>query len=65
MSKGPDLSAFPIPRKGSAKPLGVDKPPRAPKPEPEVVAPVRVVAKRQPDPPVSSGQIVATTLEAR
>ena len=29
MSKGPDLSAFPIPRKGGARPLSVDEPTEA------------------------------------
>ncbi len=65
MSKGPDLSAFPIPRKGNAKPLAVDEPPRSPKPpsEPKITEAPRPVPKRQPEPPVSSGQIVATTLK--
>jgi hypothetical protein len=30
MSKGPDLSAFPIPRKGGAKPIAMDEAPDAP-----------------------------------
>ena len=65
MSKGPDLSAFPIPRKGNAKPLAVDEPLRSPKPQPEpkIAEAPRPAPKRQPEPPVSSGQIVATTLK--
>lgn len=63
MSKGPDLSAFPIPRKGGAKPLAVDEP--RPAPQPSIDAPPPAAApRRQPDPPpASSGQIVATTLK--
>ena len=69
MSKGPDLSAFPIPRKGNAKPLATDEPSRPakpqpePKPEPEIAEVPRPAPKRQPEAPVSSGQIVATTLK--
>lgn len=65
MSKGPDLSAFPIPRKGSAKPLAMDEAPLSPKPqsEPKAAEAPRPAPKRQPEPPVSSGQIVATTLK--
>lgn len=63
MSKGPDLSAFPIPRKGGAKPLTVEEPRAAP--EPAIPAPPPSPAPRQQPaaPPVSSGQIVATTLK--
>lgn len=65
MSKSPDLSAFPIPRKGSAKPLAVEETPRTPKaqPEPKAAQAPRPAPKPQPEPPVSSGQIVATTLK--
>lgn len=62
MSKGPDLSAFPIPRKGGARPLAVEEPQRAP--ERVIEAPAPAAPMRQPaPPPVSSGQIVATTLK--
>lgn len=62
MSKGPDLSAFPIPRKGGARPLAVDEP--QPAPEPVIITPPPAAPTRQPAPaPVSSGQIVATTLK--
>ena len=64
MNKGPDLSAFPIPRKGGARPLAVDEPHPAHEPAPTAVAPPRAAPRRPPDPPpVSSGQIVATTLK--
>ncbi len=48
MSKGPDLSAFPIPRKGSARPIGLDAPPPAP-----AVAAAPVPALSVPAPPIS------------
>jgi hypothetical protein len=62
MSKSPDLSAFPIPRKGGARPLAVDESQPAPKPVLDVPKPVAPMRQPAP-PPVSSGQIVATTLK--
>lgn len=62
MTKNPDLSAFPIPRKGGAKPLSVDDHPETP--ETPIVAPPPATPRYRPElPPVSSGQIVATTVK--
>ncbi len=55
MSKGPDLSAFPIPRKGSARPLSNDEPIEA---VPLNAAPERGDAASPTLPPTSS--MVAT-----
>ena len=64
MTKGPDLSTFPIPRKGGARPLPVDGPQPAQEPAPTVVVAPRADPRRPPDPPPAfSGQIVATTLK--
>jgi hypothetical protein len=51
MSKPPDLSAFPIPRKGTARPIGDDEP----APPPAGPAPTR----REP----VRGTVVATTVK--
>ena len=79
MSKGPDLSAFPIPRKGGAKPISTDEAAEVAADEPLKVAepasvsfqapptlpPSTPLPDKEPPPPAlrSSGQTVATTVK--
>lgn len=77
MSKGPDLSAFPIPRKGGAKPISMDEAAEVAADEPLRVAestsvsiqapptPSTPLPAEEPPPPAmrSSGQTVATTVK--
>jgi hypothetical protein len=55
MSKTPDLSAFPIPRKGTARPIGDDEPAPPPPRPPAGPAPARSEPVR--------GAVIATTVK--
>lgn len=78
MSRAPDLSAFPIPRKGGARPIGEAEPepppppappappPAAPPPPPppQAVAPPRPVRPApRPAPEPVRGAVIATTVK--
>ena len=63
MSKPPDLSAFPIPRKGAARPIVEDPETALNAPEAAAISPVTPMPAPAPilEPP--RGQVVATTVK--
>ena len=63
MSKSPDLSAFPIPRKGAARPIGLDGAAEMPERAGGLAVGSMSAAPEQAAAPPASGQIVATTVK--